>query len=124
MLDPRDDFHEVATDLAKELDEDAAPLVTADAVFLELCAYFARGPLRSEAVRWVEVIRASPGWEVLPLDRPTLARAEDRYRRHADKTWSLTDCFLMEVLDARGTNEVATTDHHFEQAGYRALLRE
>lgn len=122
ILDPRDDLHDEAIELAAELHRRSARLVTADAVLLELGAYFARTPLREEAGRTIALLRESPGWEVLALDRPTLLRAEERYRHHRDKSWSLTDCFLMQVLDARGIRDVATSDHHFAQAGYRVLL--
>jgi hypothetical protein len=45
------------------------------------------------------------------------------YRQRADKDWSLTDCISFVVMRQRGLTEALTGDHHFEQAGFVALLR-
>ncbi len=121
VLDPRDRLHAPALRLARELAEENARLVTTDAILLELANYFARSPLRVHAIEWIGAIR-SGGWEIAPVDARRLSRAEERYRRHADKTWSLTDCHAMEVASERKVREVATTDAGFEQAGFRRLL--
>jgi predicted nucleic acid-binding protein len=39
-----------------------------------------------------------------------------------DKAWSLTDCISFAVMRERGLSEALTGDHHFEQAGFRALF--
>jgi uncharacterized protein len=39
-----------------------------------------------------------------------------------DKDWSLTDCISFIVMEERRITEALTGDHHFEQAGFRALL--
>lgn len=45
------------------------------------------------------------------------------YDARPDKQWSLTDCISFVVMDERGLTEALTGDHHFEQAGYAALLK-
>jgi predicted nucleic acid-binding protein len=40
----------------------------------------------------------------------------------ADKEWSLTDCTSFVVMQDRQINQALTADHHFEQAGFAALL--
>jgi len=40
-----------------------------------------------------------------------------------DKAWSLTDCISFVIMWRDGLDEALTSDHHFEQAGFRALLR-
>ncbi|HEY6106609.1 MAG TPA: hypothetical protein VIV59_11535, partial [Anaeromyxobacteraceae bacterium] len=75
------------------------------------------------AGEWMRALRADPGWEIVSIEGALLARAELRYRRHVDKSWSLTDCHSMELMQARGIREVATADAGFEQAGFRCLLR-
>ncbi len=121
VLDPRDRLHVAALALARELAEEDARLVTTDAILLELANYFARSSLRAHAIEWIAAIRGG-GWEIVPLDARRLARAEARYRRHADKTWSLTDCHAMDVASERSIRDVATLDSGFEQAGFRRLL--
>ena len=40
------------------------------------------------------------------------------------KEWGLTDCISFIVMEDNGLTEALTTDEHFQQAGFRALLRE
>ncbi len=49
-------------------------------------------------------------------------RGIDLYRNRADKQWSLTDCISFVVMQDQGATEALTADHHFEQAGFKALL--
>jgi len=44
-----------------------------------------------------------------------------RYRR--DKDWPLTDCISFVVMEDEGISEALTGDKHFEQAGFKALLK-
>ena len=46
------------------------------------------------------------------------------YRTRPDKAWSLTDCISFIVMTDHGLTDALTGDHHFEQAGFRALLRQ
>ena len=48
----------------------------------------------------------------------------DLYRNRPDKAWSLTDCISFVVMRERSITEALAYDRHFEQAGFRALLRE
>jgi predicted nucleic acid-binding protein len=46
------------------------------------------------------------------------------YRDRPDKQWSLCDCISFVVMQSRGLREALSADEHFQQAGFRALLRE
>jgi uncharacterized protein len=46
------------------------------------------------------------------------------FRSRRDKEWSLTDCMSFVVMRERGITDALTNDHHFEQAGFRILLKE
>ena len=45
------------------------------------------------------------------------------HRRREDKGWSLTDCISFVGMARQQTSRALTHDHHFEQAGFEALLR-
>ena len=122
LIDKRDQHQQAAVALAASLAERDTSLLSTDAVILELCNYFARSPLRTEAITWVDELRQAKGWEIAQIDRALLRRAEQLYRQHGDKHWSLTDCLGMELMRARKLQEVATTDAGFRQAGFRILL--
>ncbi|KAF5428591.1 hypothetical protein C5S39_11130 [Candidatus Methanophagaceae archaeon] len=53
-----------------------------------------------------------------------MQRAIDFYRDREDKEWGLTDCISFIVMGDQGLTDALTADEHFEQAGFRALLRE
>jgi predicted nucleic acid-binding protein len=46
------------------------------------------------------------------------------YQSRPDKTWGLNDCISFVVMNERGLTDALTSDRHFVQAGFRALLRE
>jgi len=41
-----------------------------------------------------------------------------------DKEWSLTDCISSVAMNERNITDALTSDHHFEQAGFRILLKD
>jgi hypothetical protein len=44
-------------------------------------------------------------------------------RNGPTRNGSLTDCTSFVVMKERGVEDALTSDHHFEQAGFRALIR-
>jgi len=46
------------------------------------------------------------------------------YRERPHKDWGLTDCVSFVVMREQGLVDALTTDEHFQQAGFRALMRE
>ena len=123
LLDSRDRLHKSATRLTLELERDSAQLLTSDGVITEFGNYFARSPLRADAAEWIHALRTDTAWLVTPIDGQLQRRGERRYRKHLDKAWSITDCVSMEIMLDEDLLEVATSDVHFEQAGFKILLK-
>lgn len=44
------------------------------------------------------------------------------FESRPDKHWSLTDCTSFVIMEEHGMTEALTADHHFQQAGFTALL--
>ncbi len=62
--------------------------------------------------------------EIVFVDPALWLRGGNIYEQRLDKAWSLTDCISLAVMKERGISDALTADHHFVQAGYRALLVE
>jgi hypothetical protein len=122
LLDVKDAQNGLALRLAQELDERKAALLSTDAVLIEFANYFSRGPLRSKAITWIGRVRNNKNWDIVRLEAPLVTLGERRYEKHDDKSWSLTDCISMETMLERDVDEVATSDVHFQQAGFRVLM--
>ena len=59
----------------------------------------------------------------IPASRDLLDRGLRLFSHRADKEWSVTDCTSFVVMQEEKLIDALTTDHHFEQAGFTALLR-
>ncbi len=121
LLNPKDQWHDKAISTSKNLGK--VRQLTTEMVLDELLAALSRLPERAFAIRGVDAIRTNPNVEVLPQTSIQFREAYGLYKRMADKEWSLTDCASFEIMKARGITEALAYDHHFEQAGFTALLR-
>ena len=69
-------------------------------------------------------LEMDPNVEIVPLLEELYTRAFQLYQERTDKEWGMTDCGSFIVMRQQGVNEALTTDGHFQQAGFFALLRE
>ncbi|MCX8004679.1 MAG: PIN domain-containing protein [Burkholderiaceae bacterium] len=121
VLNPKDQLHDKAAQVSAQLGK--VRILTTEMVLDELLAALSRVPLRPFAIRGVEAIRSNPNVEVVPQTSLQFVSAFDSYRSASDKEWSLTDCASFVLMRERGLTEALAHDHHFEQAGFIALLR-
>lgn len=120
-LNPQDQLHTKSQQVSVGLGK--FRLLTTEMVLDELLAALSKVPLRPFAIKGVEAIRANPNVEVVPQTSLQFLAAFEHYRAMADKEWSLTDCASFVLMRERGVTEALAHDHHFEQAGFVALLR-
>ncbi len=116
-----DALHERAVRLSTRY---RGPLVTTEAVLLELGDALAGARTRMYAVSLLADIRSDLNTEVVPLAQDLFERAVRLYTARPDKEWGLTDCISFVVMQDRGIREALAADQHFVQAGFRALLSE
>jgi predicted nucleic acid-binding protein len=119
LINPRDIDHGRAVHLAREHRHQSF-LIT-DAVLLEIGNALAR-TRRKEAAEVIESFFRSDNMEVIRMTPDLFSRALDLYRRRWDKNWSLVDCVSFVVMQDRGSRRALTSDHHFIQAGFEAML--
>jgi predicted nucleic acid-binding protein len=101
----------------------SGPLISTYWVLTEVADAMSAPANRHSALTLISGLRRNPTVEILPPDLDLFDHGLDLYARRPDKAWSLTDCISFVVMTDRGLTEALTGDHHFEQAGFRALLR-
>jgi len=118
-----DQFHPQAVSLAEQMEASGTRLVTTQAILLEIGNALSKPRYRQAAVQILDALEADPAVDIVPLSESLYARAKQVYRERPDKAWGLTDCVSFLVMQDRGLTDALTTDEHFQQMGFRALLR-
>jgi uncharacterized protein len=72
----------------------------------------------------LESLENDPNIEVILLTDHLYRLAFTLFKKREDKEWGLVDCISFIVMEDRGITDALTADIHFQQAGFRALLRE
>ncbi len=93
-------------------------ITTTEYVLVEVANFFCSAGARPLFLSLVEVLRATRTTIIVPSSSSLFAQGIELFAKRPDKEWSLTDCISFEVMAELGL----TADHHFEQAGFRALL--
>ncbi len=117
---PRDSLHERAVAWSKRL---AGRFLTTEFVFLEFLNLLSRPVHRPTAHRIVNYAHEHPHTKIIPVSKALYDQGLALHRQRSDQCWSLTDCISFVVMKRNKIDEALTYDRHFEQAGYRALLR-
>jgi uncharacterized protein len=124
LLHPRDYLHTIAKNLSAQLG--TCRIVTSEMILVEsLNGLGGFGiSMLQQAVEAVKSLLANPNVDVLSQTSLQFRKALERYGERLDKDWSLTDCGSFFIMEDRNLSDALADEHHFEQAGFRALLRE
>ncbi|HET6401689.1 MAG TPA: PIN domain-containing protein [Candidatus Kapabacteria bacterium] len=123
LLLPRDALHVRAKAVGQDFLHDAI-IVTSELVIVEVLNYLHDHTieLRRKAFDIFASFRSTSLVEIVPTSPLLLDEAGRLYVRSADKEWSFTDCVSFAIMTDRNIRDALARDHHFEQAGFRALL--
>jgi predicted nucleic acid-binding protein len=69
-----------------------------------------------------KTVFASAACRVEWMDLDEFAQTRHFFLKHRDQAWSFTDCFSFRVMRLSGLRDALTSDAHFRQAGFNALL--
>lgn len=120
LVTPRDDRHWEAVAFSQRF---TGTIVTTAWVMAELANGLCETRHRSQFPLLLDELRQSPQAKVIAPDEQLFNDGVTLYRNRPDKGWSLTDCISFLVMEREGITEALTGDHHFEQAGFVALLK-
>jgi predicted nucleic acid-binding protein len=119
---PSDQHHGLAEILAEQIETESTQLITTRAVVLEIGNALAKLRYRNAAIELLDSLEEDPNVEIIPILEELYNGAFQLYRERTDKEWGLTDCISFVVMKDRGLMNALTTDEHFRQAGFNALL--
>ncbi len=109
--------------LALQLFESAGRKLTHSHVLAEFQALAAARRLnRVHAITFIRRIIDHPEVRVIWVDRSLIERALDLLEARPDKGYTLCDAISFVLMRDHRLEEALTTDHHFEQEGFRKLL--
>lgn len=123
LLNPLEELNEKAKRVSTRLHP--LRIVTSEMVLVEVLNVMgSRGEaIRSKACEAIRRLRENPNVTVAPQTSVQFSEALAFYCGHRDQEWSQTDCASFQIMREIGLIEALTYDHHFQQAGFVALLR-
>jgi predicted nucleic acid-binding protein len=120
LINPRDQYHTLAAELNSRLE---APLLTTAWVLVEFANAISASQSRKSFERVLTRLQSEADATIVEPKSELFARGCRLYISRPDKDWSLTDCISFVVMERDGLADALTADRHFEQAGFRPLLR-
>jgi hypothetical protein len=118
-----DNFHSLASQVNQRLIAEKYTFLTTNAVVLELANAFSRVRYKPLVISLIEAIQQSSKWHYLIIDETLMTQGLNLFKQRLDKDWSLVDCLGIHLARQFQITEIFTTDHHFEQAGFKILLK-
>ncbi|MEO7298178.1 MAG: PIN domain-containing protein [Verrucomicrobiota bacterium] len=120
LLNEKDAAHEQAQAFSED---DTRPFVTTAWILTEVADGCTTVQEREAFLQLLSLLRESPDVTIVPPNDPLFEQGIGLFAQRLDKEWSLTDCISFAVMSEMKLSEALTGDHHFEQAGFRALLK-
>ncbi len=116
----RDAHSRVATTLLATL---PGRFITTDYVLVETANGLCSAVLRPLVQPIIRLMREEPRIQIVQASQRLLDAGLWLFQERPDKGWSFTDCISFVVMREHDMTDALTSDHHFAQAGFKALLR-
>ena len=123
LLNSRESMHAEANRIWRDNGRQKRIVFVTDWVVAETGNGLAGGTRRELFARSRRIFLTSPNVQLVNVDDALLRKALDLYEGRRDKGWGLVDCASFIVMGEQGIRDALTSDHHFEQAGFRCLLK-
>ena len=124
LLNRQDRLHKPADQLYKKRMKAGFRFFTTSAVLEETANALCDPLFKPSVITFFHNIENSLRVEIVFVDPVLWSKGWMLYEQRLDKAWSLTDCISFEVMQEQKIEDALTSDHHFKQAGYQALLLE
>ena len=120
LYNTADQFHDICVQ-AIPLTKQVKRLYTTNAILMEIGNAFSPIQRREHGGKIIRDFFNSTRVQIIHLLPKYFEKALKLYEQRTDKEWGMVDCFSFVVMKKLRLKCVLTTDHHFEQAGFRIL---
>ena len=124
LINPQDQWHQKAVNWRLKIKTEERSLLTTEFVLTEIADGLSAVKFRRAAVQIISILQNNPLVKIIPATSNLFLQALKLYEQRPDKNWGLTDCASFVVMTENNITEALTTDDHFRQAGFTALLAE
>lgn len=124
LLNNSDNDHNRAIQLQTQLTLQKTEKITSEYVLLELADGLSRLRFRHLVTKLIDLIYQDKSFMVIPTTSKYFKTSYHLFKNRQDKEWGLTDCTSFTIMQELKLDSALTADHHFVQAGFRALLLE
>ncbi|HXH69582.1 MAG TPA: PIN domain-containing protein [Pyrinomonadaceae bacterium] len=122
LFNTRDQWHEQALKWQRKIVLENLPVLTTEFVLVEIGNGLSSIKFRGSAANIIQTLQENAFVKIIPTSSELFVQAFNLYEQRQDKSWGLTDCISFVVMRENEITEALTTDDHFRQAGFKALL--
>lgn len=122
LADRRDPTRSLAEKHVRRLVKAGAPLILTDYIIDEACTLAKARAGGHGALRLLEIVERSHAFRLVWIGEERFETAKTFFRQHCDHGYSFTDCTSFILMHERQIKKALTTDRHFVEAGFEALL--
>ena len=122
LADHADFSHRKAERYVTGLVKSGGALVLTDYVVDEACTLAKARAGAQGALQLLQIIDRSEAFRWVWIGEQRFESAKSFFRKHADHGYSFTDCTSFIVMRELRLRDALTSDRHFVEAGFRALL--
>ena len=120
LLNPCDSYHQAAAQFSREWD---GQILTTRWVLAEIGNALSGINGRRSFTSFLDGLEQLEHIQILLPSDKLFEQGVTLFAARPDKEWSLTDCISFAAMRACSMEEAITADHHFEQAGFKMLLK-
>lgn len=116
-----DQNHEAALQHWSSFSKNLPAIITTSFVFDETVTFFNNRGHHQKSVEIGTNLLKSPTTKFIHVDQILFQEGWSYFKKHGDKTYSLTDCISFVLMKRLGIKTALTFDNHFLQAGFKVL---
>ncbi len=124
IINPNDQWHKKAAEWQEIVVSNQIKLITTQFILTEIGDGLSAIKFRRQAANVIHTLENSEFIEIIPATSELFQKGLNLYENRIDKDWGLTDCMSFVAMQENNLTDALTTDDHFRQAGFRALLLE